>query len=48
MIRSPTLKAGHVGLSTEQTEESQSQKGVVWVADPASLPWVVDLAKGVK
>lgn len=48
VIGSPTLKAGHVGLSTEQTEESHSQKGVVWVADPASLPGVVDLAKSVK
>ena len=48
MIRGPTLEAGHVGLTTEQTEERQGQQGMVRVADPASLPRVVDLAKGVK
>ena len=48
MIRGPALEAGHVGLSTEQSEERQGQKGMVRVADPASLPRVGDLAKGVE
>ena len=48
MIRGPALEAGHVSLTTEQSEERQGQKGMVGVADPASLPRIVDLAKGVK
>ena len=46
MIRGPALEAGHIGLTTEQPGESQGRKGMVRVADPASLPRVIDLAKG--
>jgi hypothetical protein len=42
------LQTGQVSLPTEQSKESQSEKGMVRVADTASLPGVVDLAKGVK
>ena len=40
--------AGEVGLAAEQAEEGERQQGRVGVADPASLPWVVDLGECVE